>query len=251
MEIVGGTTLRQSGIRFSGRMTVANRLAVCSVLGLLASCVLLTAQNVVLTGALGGRVTDPSGAVVPGVSVVARNLATGVEQTARTNHAGLYRFPTVMPGSYSITANLKGFREVEALVRVLVGNTTSQDIKLQVGASADAIASEAASRPCISDTVVETQCESRGLPRAARVYRRRMLGGWACDQEMRLGAAESPRHQCSICGMITVVICCHNDGLGCIHVDPHCQDGNSQLFPGWHEVTSCDPSGGRKGMLWC
>ena len=120
-------------------MTVANRLVVCSVLGVLASCVLLTAQNVVLTGALGGRVTDPSGAVVPGVSVVARNLATGVEQTADTNHAGLYRFPTVMPGSYSITANLKGFREVEALVRVQVGNTTSQDIKLQVGPSADAI----------------------------------------------------------------------------------------------------------------
>jgi len=120
-------------------MTVANRLAVCSVLGVLASCVMLAAQNVVLTGALGGRVTDPSGAVVPGVSVVARNLATGVEQTAETNHAGLYRFPTVMPGSYSITANLKGFREVEALVRVQVGNTTSQDIKLQVGASADAI----------------------------------------------------------------------------------------------------------------
>ena len=120
-------------------MTVANRLAVCSVLGVLASCVLLTAQNVVLTGALGGRVTDPSGAVVPGVSVVARNLATGVEQTAETNHAGLYRFPTVMPGSYSITANLKGFREVEALVRVLVGNTTSQDIKLQVGTSADTV----------------------------------------------------------------------------------------------------------------
>ncbi len=120
-------------------MTVANRLAVCSVLGVLASCVLLTAQNVVLTGALGGRVTDPSGAVVPGVSVVARNLATGVEQTAKTNHAGLYRFPTVMPGSYSIRANLKGFREVEALVRVQVGNTTSQDIKLQVGAGADTV----------------------------------------------------------------------------------------------------------------
>ncbi|MGA8214797.1 MAG: TonB-dependent receptor, partial [Candidatus Sulfotelmatobacter sp.] len=118
---------------------MANRLAVCSVLGVLASCVLLTAQNVVLTGALGGRVTDPSGAVVPGVSVVARNLATGVEQTAKTNHAGLYRFPSVMPGSYSIRANLKGFREVEALVRVQVGNTTSQDIKLRVGAGADTV----------------------------------------------------------------------------------------------------------------
>jgi len=120
-------------------MTVANRLAVCSVLGVLASCVLLTAQNVVLTGSLGGRVTDQSGAVVPGASVVVENLATGVQQSAETNHAGLYRFPVVMPGNYSVTAGLKGFRDVQVLVRVLVGNTTSQDIKLQVGASADTV----------------------------------------------------------------------------------------------------------------
>jgi hypothetical protein len=131
--------LRQSVIRFSGRMTVANRLAVCSVLAVLASCAMLAAQNVVLTGALSGRVTDQSGAVVPGVSVVVRNLATGVQQSAETNHAGLYWFPAVLPGSYSVHANLKGFREVEALVRVQVGNSTSQDIKLQVGPSADAI----------------------------------------------------------------------------------------------------------------
>jgi hypothetical protein len=120
-------------------MTVANRLAVCSVLAVLASCAMLAAQNVVLTGALSGRVTDQSGAVVPGVSVVVRNLATGVQQSAETNHAGLYWFPAVLPGSYSVHANSKGFREVEALVRVQVGNTTSQDIKLQVGPSADAI----------------------------------------------------------------------------------------------------------------
>ena len=116
-----------------------SRVAFCAVLVVLSSWVLLTAQNVVLTGALGGRVTDRSGAVVPGALVTVRNLATGVQQTAETNHTGLYRFPVVMPGTYSITANLKGFRDVEVLVRVLVGNTTSQDIKLQVGASADTV----------------------------------------------------------------------------------------------------------------
>ncbi|MGA2425488.1 MAG: carboxypeptidase-like regulatory domain-containing protein, partial [Terriglobales bacterium] len=109
------------------------------VLVVVASCALLPAQNAVLTGSLGGRVTDQSGAVVPGASVVLRNLATGVQQSAETNHAGLYRFPVVMPGTYSITASLKGFRDVQALVRVLVGNTTSQDIRLQVGAGADAV----------------------------------------------------------------------------------------------------------------
>jgi len=118
---------------------LANRLAVCSILVVLASGVFVTAQNVVLTGSLGGRVTDQSGAVVPGASVVVRNLATGVQESAETNHAGLYRFPVVMPGTYSITASLKGFRDIQVLVRVLVGSTTSQDIKLLVGTGADSV----------------------------------------------------------------------------------------------------------------
>ncbi|MFZ0951239.1 MAG: carboxypeptidase regulatory-like domain-containing protein [Candidatus Sulfotelmatobacter sp.] len=97
------------------------------------------AQNVVLTGAIGGRVIDQTGAVVPGVSVAVRNLATGVEESAESNHAGLYRFPVLMPGTYSITVSLNGFRDVQALVQVRVGNTTSQDIKLQVGAGGDTV----------------------------------------------------------------------------------------------------------------
>jgi len=113
--------------------------AVWSALVVLTGCVLLSAQNVVLTGALSGRVTDPSGAIVPGALVVVRNLATGVQQSAETSHDGLYRFPVVMPGSYSVTASLKGFRDVQVLVQVRVGNTSSQDIKLQVGASADTV----------------------------------------------------------------------------------------------------------------
>jgi hypothetical protein len=110
-----------------------------TALAVLASCVLLTAQNVVLTGALGGRITDQTGAVVPGVSVALRNLATGVQQSAETNHAGLYRFPVLMPGTYSLTATSRGFRDVQALVRVLVGNTTSQDVNLHVGTGTDTI----------------------------------------------------------------------------------------------------------------
>jgi hypothetical protein len=118
---------------------LSNRVAVICSLVALASSGLLTAQNVVLTGGLGGRVTDPSGAVLPGASVVVRNLATGVNQSADANHAGLYQFPALMPGTYSVTASLKGFRDVQALVQVRVGNTTSQDVKLQVGASADTV----------------------------------------------------------------------------------------------------------------
>jgi hypothetical protein len=131
---------REYVIRAGGRkLSVASRLAIFSALVVLSSYPLLRAQNVVLTGALGGRITDASGAVVPGALVVVRNLATGVNQSAEANHAGLYRFPALMSGTYSVTASLKGFRDVQALVRVLVGNMTLLDIKLQVGASADMV----------------------------------------------------------------------------------------------------------------
>ena len=132
---------RQSAVPRSRKArTMTSRLLVCSGLVVLASCALLPAQNVVLTGALSGRVTDQSGAVVPAASVVMRNLSTGVEQTAQTNNVGLYGFPTVMPGTYSLSASSKGFRGVEiSLVRVQVGNTTTQDISLQVGASGDTV----------------------------------------------------------------------------------------------------------------
>jgi len=104
-----------------------------------ASMLQLTAQNVVLTGAIGGRVTDETGAIVPGASVVARNLATGLQQSAVTNHAGLYQFLALMPGTYSVTATGKGFKDIESLVRVLVGSTTLQDLRLGVGASGETV----------------------------------------------------------------------------------------------------------------
>jgi hypothetical protein len=121
------------------RISKVNRAAICGLLVLMASCISLTAQNVVLTGSVSGRVTDLSGAVVPGATVVVRNLATGVQQSASSNRDGLYRFPVVMPGTYSLAASAKGFRDAQVLARVLVGNITSQDIKLKVGAGVDTI----------------------------------------------------------------------------------------------------------------
>ncbi|MGA7623582.1 MAG: carboxypeptidase-like regulatory domain-containing protein, partial [Candidatus Acidiferrales bacterium] len=150
-------------------------MAACIVLVVLANCVLLGAQNVVLTGALSGRVTDQSGAMVPGASVLVQNLATGVKQSAETNHAGLYRFSALMPGTYSITATYQGFRAVRVdKIPVLIGNTTLQDIKLLVGGGENAItviATNPLLRPTESSaTTVVEQTFLEDLPLNGRRY---------------------------------------------------------------------------------
>jgi hypothetical protein len=115
------------------------RSVICGILLAAMFCLELPAQNVVLTGAVSGSVTDSSGAIIGGASLVLQNLSTGVEQSSVTNHQGLYRFAAVMPGRYSITATHKGFSGAEALLRVQVGNTTLQDLKLQVGADPEVV----------------------------------------------------------------------------------------------------------------
>src|SRR6476659_2329225 len=62
-----------------------------------------------INATLSGTVADPTGALIPGVEVTAKNTATGVTSTALTNETGTYRFPSLQPGSYEATAALTGF----------------------------------------------------------------------------------------------------------------------------------------------
>ncbi len=129
-------------VRIFPASVVKTQTARCAVLLgalLMIAGLLSPAQNVVLTGAISGRVTDESSAIVPAATLVLRNLATGIEQSTETNYAGLYLFPALMPGTYSVTTTVSGFHEAEALVRVLVGNTTLQDIKLRAGAGTESV----------------------------------------------------------------------------------------------------------------
>ena len=73
---------------------------------LLASCITASAQE--QRGAIEGVIRDSSGAVLPGVTVEART-ATGVVLTTTSDETGTFRFPSVLPGSYVVTANLDNF----------------------------------------------------------------------------------------------------------------------------------------------
>jgi hypothetical protein len=118
---------------------IRRSLTLCAVFVVLTSCLVLPAQNVVLTGAIGGQVEDPSGAMVPDALIIARNLQTGVEQSMRTNRIGLYRFPALAPDAYDVTVKASGFRDTRSTLQVLVGNTSSQDFKLVVGAAENTV----------------------------------------------------------------------------------------------------------------
>ncbi|MBV9266790.1 MAG: carboxypeptidase regulatory-like domain-containing protein, partial [Acidobacteriaceae bacterium] len=62
---------------------------------------------------LTGTVTDPSGAVVAGVDVTAKNLGTGVEEHATTNGDGIYSILNLFPGNYSLSFSKQGFQGIE------------------------------------------------------------------------------------------------------------------------------------------
>ncbi len=92
------------------------------------------------TGELTGRIADPAGAVVPGVTVTLRNLETGLVRTGVTNEGGEYLFVLLPPGRYSLTAELSGFKKLERLgLTISVGTRHTLPLQLEVGAVTEII----------------------------------------------------------------------------------------------------------------
>lgn len=92
-----------------------------------------TAQTV--TGNLDGHIADPGGGLVPGVEVVARDAAIGVERTTRTNEAGYFQIPFLPLGVYDVTVSAQGFATLVATGNTITLNkTTTLNLKLQVSA---------------------------------------------------------------------------------------------------------------------
>jgi len=93
-----------------------------------------------ITGTISGIVRDPSGAVIPGVSVVAVNTQTGLKQTTTTDSRGFYSFPELPLGDYEIFIRKAGFSQYEQKGLVINVNTVLRvDATLQVGAVSQAV----------------------------------------------------------------------------------------------------------------
>jgi hypothetical protein len=106
-------------------------------LGLL-TCSSLWAQAA--TGSIIGRVSDPTGAAVPGVQIEARDPAKGTSTRGVTDEQGIYRLLYLPPAQYDITYTASGFQTVERKEIGLRSNdTVTLDISLPVGSVSDKI----------------------------------------------------------------------------------------------------------------
>jgi hypothetical protein len=77
-------------------------------------------------------VTDATGAVLPGVTVVVKNTATNVAREVVTDNDGRYHAPALQPGTYQVNATLAGFQPLPlGTVDVLVGQTYQVDVKMR------------------------------------------------------------------------------------------------------------------------
>ena len=86
------------------------------------------------TGELRGKVIDAQNAVLPGVTVVAKNEASGQFREIVSGPDGSFFMSALTPGNYELTAQLSGFKKYQrGAVRVEVGKTQSVDVQLQVG----------------------------------------------------------------------------------------------------------------------
>ena len=92
-----------------------------------------------------GTITDSSGAAIPGGLVHVTNVNTGVDKTAQTNSTGYYLVSDLVPGQYTVTAEVKGFKKATRPAFTLdVAQAAKVDLQLQVGDVTESVTVESA-----------------------------------------------------------------------------------------------------------
>jgi outer membrane receptor protein involved in Fe transport len=162
-------------------------------------------------GTISGTIRDSSGAILPGVAVTTRNLATGATRSVVTDQQGRYRIANVEPGEHELRAALTGFRTaVRSPVTVTVGGISETDLELTVGNVSEVVTVESAvplletSKADLSRVVSTLEIES--LPISGRNFvdfvklssgvalgRENVGGGAFKEPDVGVGSAAAPR----------------------------------------------------------
>jgi hypothetical protein len=161
-------------------------LAIALLVAIYGAAGTLTAQTA--TGQITGTVKDPSGAVLPQVTVTAKNVDTGNTRDTTTTGSGDYSFTLLPVGTYSVSAEHRGFSKAEQSgIRLNVDQVQRIDLTLAVGSTTETVTVEA------SSLAVETETSSVGQVINERQVTQLPLNGRNFLQLLFLGAgAVSP-----------------------------------------------------------
>ena len=119
------------------KFRVANGLLFVALSGILLASSPLLAQ---FHSTIEGTVTDSTGAAVPGAQVILTNQDTGVSQTATSNDTGVFHFPSLGLGKYTLTASKSGFQSVkQENIALAAEETRTIPLTLKVGTVAETI----------------------------------------------------------------------------------------------------------------
>lgn len=119
---------------------VCRRLAGCRLLAVLSIALLSGVLLNAVTTSISGTVTDTSGAAVPGATVTATNIATGVAVTQQTNGDGFYSFQSLPLGTYTVDVVQKGFKAYKQTGLVVdINSALVVDVALQIGQNTETV----------------------------------------------------------------------------------------------------------------
>ena len=121
------------------------------------TCSIATLAQTV-TGAVRGTITDPSGAVVVGATVIVTNTATGVKTTVTTDKAGSYSTRFLQIGQYKVSVNASGFKPTEyGPFQLDIDQTVKIDVPLTVGGDNATVTVDSERQP-----ILETEAATLG-----------------------------------------------------------------------------------------
>ncbi len=124
--------------RLSGLVSLGALLAIIAVLSP------RVARAQLATASINGVIKDSAGGVVPGATVLLKNVATNVTETARTNNAGVYAILNVPPGNYTLQVSKTGFQtKTQSQFTLAVNQTASFDFVLGVGSALQTVTVQA------------------------------------------------------------------------------------------------------------
>jgi hypothetical protein len=104
-------------------------------------------------GTLTGVITDPTGAVVPGVKVTATHVETGTSSVAMASESGSYTIPALQIGVYRIEFEASGFKKaIRNQVQLDAGATLRQDLTLELGSVGESVSVSAEASPLETET---------------------------------------------------------------------------------------------------